>query len=141
MALLSSSLPVVFALATDVRLRGCFGLGAGFGEDGEAGFGESAFRKMDGEGIKTESAIWRSRFHPFATFRRTVSTYQKQLKMVRIERSQGGDMLSGNVISYPSVAPALVTTSPESGRKVDFNLLKMVGRLILVLHFQRPIRL
>ena len=73
-ALLSSSLLAVFVFATDARLRACFGLGAGFGEDGEAGFGESAFRKTVGDGIVIVSAIWRSRFHPFATLRRTVST-------------------------------------------------------------------
>ena len=73
-ALLSSSLPAVFALVADARLRGCFCFGAGFGEDGEAGFGESAFRKTVGDGIVIlVSAIWRSRFHPFATFRRTMS--------------------------------------------------------------------
>ena len=51
--LLSSSLLAVLAFVTDARLRGCFGFGAGFGEDGEAGFGESAFRKTVGEGINS----------------------------------------------------------------------------------------
>jgi hypothetical protein len=84
-ALLSSSLLAVFAFAADARLRGCFGFGAGFGEDGEAGFGESAFRKMEGEGMVIP-AIWRSRFHPFATFRKNNVNISKVVEAVQIGR-------------------------------------------------------
>jgi hypothetical protein len=66
-ASLSSSFTAVLDLATEVRFRGCFGFGAGFGEAVLATFGESAAKKTDGEGIVIVSAIWRARFHPLAT--------------------------------------------------------------------------
>lgn len=53
----SSSFAAFLDFATDVRLRGCFGFGAGFGEAVDATLGESAARKTDGEGIVIVSAI------------------------------------------------------------------------------------